>query len=141
MALLIQRVSGSYHNQYFFPYLAGVGISYNTFVWKPHLDAKAGMLRLVFGLGTRAVNRVDDDYPRIIALDDPLLRPNAESEEIIKFSQHKVDLLDTKENKLRTVGLLNLLNEQFDIELDLIATADRQTEQKMKQLGMKTKHA
>ena len=29
MGLLIQRVSGSYHRQYYFPELAGVGISYN----------------------------------------------------------------------------------------------------------------
>ena len=46
MALLVQRVSGSHKNGYFFPEVAGVGISHNTFVWKPELDPKAGMLRL-----------------------------------------------------------------------------------------------
>lgn len=63
MALLVQRVSGSYHDNYFFPDIAGVGFSYNTFVWKKTMDPKAGMLRLVLGLGTRAVNRTDGDYP------------------------------------------------------------------------------
>ena len=61
MGLLVQRVSGSYHRQYYFPELAGVGISYNTFVWDKHMDPKAGMLRLVLGLGTRAVDRVEGD--------------------------------------------------------------------------------
>ena len=52
MALLIQRVSGSHRKHYFFPDFAGVGLSYNTFVWKQGMDPKAGMLRLVYGLGT-----------------------------------------------------------------------------------------
>lgn len=38
MALLVQRVSGAYHKEYFFPDVAGVGISYNTFVWKNTMD-------------------------------------------------------------------------------------------------------
>ncbi len=42
MALLVQRVSGSYRNGYFFPDLAGVGMSHNAFVWKSDLDPNAG---------------------------------------------------------------------------------------------------
>jgi hypothetical protein len=137
MALLIQRVSGSYKAHYFFPDLAGVGVSYNTFVWKPHLDPKAGMLRLVFGLGTRAVDRVEDDYPQTIALDEPLLRPFSGNEDAIKFSQHNVDLLDTIENSLRTVSFSRLLEDNLDIRLDLIATRDYKTERKIKERGMK----
>ena len=34
MALLVQRVSGAYHRHYFFPEMAGVGLSHNPFVWK-----------------------------------------------------------------------------------------------------------
>lgn len=138
MALLVQRVSGSYKKSYFFPDLAGVGVSYNTFVWKSELDPKAGMLRLVFGLGTRAVERVEDDYPQIIALDQPLLHPYADRKDAKRFSQHNVDLLDTNQNCLRTVDLSELLNEKLDIKLDLIASPDRQAEQKMEELGMKT---
>ena len=85
MALLVQRVSGSHRKYYFFPELAGVGLSYNTFVWKKGLDPKAGMLRLVFGLGTRAVNRMENDYPRIVALDDPLIKPFAKPEDAGTF--------------------------------------------------------
>ena len=139
MALLVQRVSGSHKKQYFFPDLAGVGVSYNTFAWKPHLDPKAGMLRLVFGLGTRAVDRVEDDYPQTIALDEPLLRPYSVSEDAMKFSQHNVDLLDTSENSLKTVGLAKLLEDDLDIRLDLIGTRDYRMERKIKTMGMKAR--
>jgi len=134
MALLVQRVSGSYQNHYFYPDLAGVGVSYNTFVWKSDLDPKAGMLRLVFGLGTRAVDRVEDDYPQIIALDQPLLRPYSDVEDVMRFSQHNVDLLDAEENMLRTIDLPKLI-EETKVRLDLLASADRKAEQRMKELG------
>ncbi len=139
MALLVQRVSGSYKKSYFFPDLAGVGVSHNTFVWKPELDPKAGMLRLVFGLGTRAVDRVEDDYPQTIALDQPLLRPYADKDGQTKFSQHNADILDTNENCLRTVNVNELLNDELQINLDLIAESDPHIEQKMKELGMEAK--
>jgi len=139
MALLVQRVSGSYQNHYFFPALAGVGFSHNTFVWKSELDPKAGMLRLVFGLGTRAVERVEDDYPQIIALDQPLLRPYSEIEDVMKFSQHNVDLLDATEDKLRTLKVANLL-EEIDMKLDLVGSRDHRAERRMKELGMKSKN-
>jgi hypothetical protein len=141
MALLVQRVSGSYKKQYFFPDLAGVGVSYNTFVWKPEMDPKAGMLRLVLGLGTRAVERVEDDYPQTIALDEPLSKPYADKQDAKKFSQHKVDILDTQENCLRTIDLTEVINENLDIKLDLLAGQDRYTLQKMAELGMRGQHA
>ena len=139
MALLVQRVSGSYKNHYFFPDVAGVGTSYNAFVWKSTLDPKAGMLRLVFGLGTRAVERVEDDYPQVIALDQPLLHPYSGKKDERRFSQRSADLLDIKKNCLTTVNVNDLLNEKLDIKADLIATADYETEDKMKEAGMETK--
>ncbi|MEK7996388.1 MAG: PEP/pyruvate-binding domain-containing protein [Planctomycetota bacterium] len=135
MALLVQRVSGSYRNSYFFPELAGVGMSHNAFVWKPDLDPKAGMLRLVFGLGTRAVNRVEDDYPRIVALDQPLVRPISGMDDVRKYSQHRVDLLDTKENTLATIPFRQLLAEKLDIELNLIAVRDYELARQARQQG------
>jgi hypothetical protein len=141
MALLVQRVSGSYKKRYFFPDLAGVGVSYNTFVWKPEMDPKAGMLRLVLGLGTRAVERVEDDYPQTIALDEPLSRPYAEREDVKKFSQHKVDILDTQENCLRAIDLTEIIDENLGIKLDLLATQDCYTLQKMAELGIKGQQA
>ncbi len=135
MALLIQRVSGSYRNGYFFPDLAGVGFSHNTFVWNSEMDPKAGMIRLVFGLGTRAVNRVEDDYPRIVPLDAPLLRPVAGSEDVRKFSQHRVDLLDMQQNKQLTVDLQELLKGELNINLDMVAVRDFELARRAKQMG------
>ena len=121
MALLVQRVSGAYHSKFFFPDIAGVGISYNTFVWKNTMDPKAGMLRLVIGLGTRAVNRVEGDYPRIVALDEPLLKAHANIDDTKRFSQHEVDVLDISKNSIETVPFNDLLKEGVAIKLDLIA--------------------
>lgn len=136
MALLVQRVSGSQRKQYFFPDVAGVATSYNNFVWDSQLDPQAGMLRLVAGLGSRAVNRIGDDYPQIIALDAPRLRPYAGMDDAAKFSQHNIDLLDTKENRLKTVSLSDLIKKKIDIKLDLLAVRDPQTEQKMSNLHL-----
>ena len=136
MALLIQRVSGAYQKSYFFPTLAGVGVSYNTFVWRPHLDPKAGMLRLVFGLGTRAVNRVEDDYPQTIALDDPMIRPHSGRKDAKRFSQHKVDVLDARQNALVTVDLHDLLREAPEIPMmDVVVSRDYEAEDQMRQMG------
>ncbi|MBN2397027.1 MAG: PEP/pyruvate-binding domain-containing protein, partial [Deltaproteobacteria bacterium] len=141
MALLVQRVSGNRYGHYFFPDIAGVGLSYNTFVWKKEMDPKAGLLRLVFGLGTRAVNRVEGDYPRIAALDLPLLKPYAGMEDSRKFSQRDVDVLDIESNALETVELRKLTGEGLDLQLDRIALRDHEMNREMKERGMKGQEA
>ena len=125
MALLVQRVSGAYHGNYFFPAYAGVGISYNTFVWRHDIDPTAGMLRLVVGLGTRAVDRVEGDYPRVVALDQPLLVPLADPENRRRFTQHDVDVLDIAQNSWRTVPLAELQADGHTLPLELFADRDK----------------
>lgn len=132
MALLVQRVSGSHRNHYFFPDVAGVGLSFNVYVWNEQLDPKSGMLRAVFGLGTRAVNRVDGDYPRMVALDAPLRRPYAETEDLRKFSQHQVDVINTRRNILDTIPFEALIAEKIEIELDRVAIRDDEAASLMK---------
>ncbi len=124
MALLVQRVSGSHRQYYFFPDLAGVGLSYNAFVWQKEMNPQAGMLRIVFGLGTRAVNRVENDYPRIVALDAPLVKPYAKQADMQRFSQREVDILNLKENEFQSVPLPEVLNENYESHMDLIAERD-----------------
>ena len=124
MALLVQRVSGAHHKNYFFPDLAGVGFSHNTYVWNPNMDPKEGCLRLVFGMGTRAVNRVEGDYPRMVALSDPLLRPYAEKDDLRKYSQHEVDLINIKENEFRSVPFEKIISEKSYLDIDRIAVKD-----------------
>ncbi len=102
MALLVQRVSGANYGNLFFPQIAGVGFSYNPYVWDKAIDPKMGMIRLVFGLGTRAVDRTDDDYTRIVSLSAPTKRPESSIDELCRYAQRKVDLLDLKENKRLT---------------------------------------
>ena len=60
MALLVQRVSGSYYGSYYMPCAAGVGYSYSPYKFLEQIDPKAGMLRLVMGLGTSAVDREEN---------------------------------------------------------------------------------
>jgi hypothetical protein len=135
MALLVQRVSGSYHKSYFFPELAGVGLSYNPFVWKQGMEAKEGMIRLVFGLGTRAVNRIENDYPRIVSIDAPLVKPLVGMKDLWKYSQHFVDLLNLEENQLETVPLSELLEKEVPEKLDFIGIRNSEAIQTMKDLG------
>ncbi len=135
MALLVQRVSGSYHQHLYFPELAGVGVSYNTFVWDKTMDPRAGMLRLVLGLGTRAVDRVEDDYPRIVALDAPQKKPHKGFEDTRKFSQRDVDLLNINDNCLQTVSVLALTKQGIDIPWRRYAVQDKETMQLLERRG------
>jgi pyruvate, water dikinase len=108
MAILVQRVSGSAYKHYFFPSLAGVAFSRNLYAWSERIDPLKGMIRLVFGLGTRAVNRVGGDYPRMVAASHPQLRPET-GRQIVKYSQKNVDLLDLATNELSTCSLREVL--------------------------------
>ena len=100
MSLLVQRVSGACYGTLFFPQIAGVGLSRNPYVWNECIDPGAGVVRLVFGLGTRAVDRSDDDYTRIVALNAPDRRPEGDLDCVRQFSQRKVDLIDLEANHL-----------------------------------------
>lgn len=139
MALLVQRVSGAPHKNYFFPDLAGVGLSHNTYVWNPNMDPKEGMLRLVFGMGTRAVNRVEGDYPRMVALSDPLRRPYAEKDDLRKYSQHEVDLINTKENEFKNVPFEKIISEKSYTDVDRVAVKDYEAMRMMSEGGRQDK--
>ncbi len=110
MAILVQRVSGIPYKDYFFPSLAGVAFSRNLYAWTSRIDSNKGVIRLVFGLGTRAVNRVGGDYPRMIAVSHPQLRPEV-GMEIAKYSQHEIDLLDLETNKFVTLPTDEVLSK------------------------------
>lgn len=100
MAILVQRVSGSRFGPYFMPGAAGVGYSYSSYKWRPDMKADAGMLRLVMGLGTRAVDRTQNDYPRLVDLDKPASCAARDLSEKHKFSQRRLDVLDLEKNTL-----------------------------------------
>lgn len=121
MAILVQRVAGTAHGKYFFPTLAGVAFSRNLYAWTDRIDPRAGVVRLVFGLGTRAVNRVGRDYPRLIAVSHPELRPEIGNEVAI-YSQRDVDVLDQHDIAFRTVPLEDVLTAERHPRLHLLAS-------------------
>jgi pyruvate,water dikinase len=98
MAILVQRVSGMQYGSVFYPQLAGVGLSFNPYVWSSDIEPEAGVMRLVFGLGTRAVDRTDDDYTRVVALNVPFKRPEGTPDDVRKYTQRRVDYLDLQRN-------------------------------------------
>lgn len=100
MALLIMRVSGRRRGNTFFPQAAGVGLSYNPWAWHPDIDPEAGLTRLVFGLGTRAVDRADDDYTRLVSMSAPLRRPESSLDEQHDHSQRRMDVIDLETDTL-----------------------------------------
>ncbi len=124
MALLVQRVSGAmYGRNLYYPEIAGVGFSFNPYVWSRQIDPEAGMIRLVFGLGTRAVDRSDDDYTRVVALNAPERRPEANFDEVRQYSQRKVDVLDLEANQLVSLSFPQVVSRSPRVPVNLFASS------------------
>jgi hypothetical protein len=136
MAILIQRVSGDYYEDNFFPHIAGVGNSSNLYVWDKSVDGNAGMLRLVFGLGTRAVDRTEGDYVRIVSLDNPMRVPLIAYEDRMKFSQHYVDVLSLQENRHRAKPLEEIVVKDIKVKKDLFAGIDYELQERLQERGI-----
>ena len=124
MAILVQRVSGMPYRQYFFPTLAGIALSRNLYAWNDRIDPRQGIIRLVFGMGTRAVDRIDSDYPRMIAISHPGLRPEVGAK-VLKYSQHHVDLIDLEANQFSSRFLADVLGEADYPSLHLLVSTMR----------------
>ena len=138
MGLLVQRVSGLQRGDLFAPDIAGVGFSFNPYVWHEDIDPHAGLLRLVFGLGTRAVDRSDDDYTRIVALNAPMRTPESGRASGRKYSQRKVDLLDLNANHLASMDFSQVLKHTWDVTerpWKLFTARDAELERQMRNQG------
>ncbi|MDO5131547.1 MAG: PEP/pyruvate-binding domain-containing protein [Eubacteriales bacterium] len=110
MAILVQRVSGSYFGEYYFPCAAGVGYSYSAYRFLDSLDPAAGMLRLVMGLGTGAVDRTQGSYPRLVSLDLPEALPYKNGAEHHKYSQRSLDVIDREKGTLEQISFYKIEN-------------------------------
>jgi hypothetical protein len=128
MALLVMRVSGEMEGRKFFPHMAGVGFSFNPYAWSEYIDPKAGVVRLVFGLGTRAVDRSDDDYTRVVALNAPSRRPEANFDEVRQHAQRRVDYLDLEANQLVSGDFTELVTGHPGLPLKMVASQDTSEE-------------
>jgi len=125
MSLLVMRVSGCMSGRYFYPHVAGVGFSFNPYAWSETIDPRAGVMRLVFGLGTRAVDRSDDDYTRIVALNAPERRPESSFDEVCQYAQHRMDYLDLEANQLVSGYFTDVTRDSHELPVEMFATEDR----------------
>ena len=123
MAILIQRVEGFRYGRYFFPPVAGVAFGRNPFRWSRRIRREDGFLRMVWGLGTRAVDRVANDYPRMVALSHPQLRPEVTAAEIRKYSQRFVDVIDLEDNSCKTLPVAEVIDADYP-SVELLASVD-----------------
>ncbi len=135
MALLVQRVSGSTHGDFFFPQLAGVIYSFNPYVWSREIEPHAGVMRLVFGLGTRAVDRWDDDYTRVVAMNAPERRPESSFDAVKRHTQRRVDVLDLRRNTAASSHFQDLVTACPSLPVELVAARDRLAERDAREKG------
>ena len=111
MGILLQEVVGTKSGKYFFPSFAGVAFSKNEFRWSPRIKREDGLVRLVPGLGTRAVDRTGDDYPVLVVPGQPELRVNVAVDEVIRYSPSQMDVINLETNSFETVRVEELLKE------------------------------
>jgi pyruvate,water dikinase len=111
MGILIQECVGTRAGKYFLPAFAGVAFSKSEFRWSARIRREDGLVRLVPGLGTRAVDRVADDYPILLVPGKPSLRANVEVDEIVRYSPRWLDVINLESGTLETKRIEDLVGE------------------------------
>ncbi len=111
MGIMIQEVVGRRIGPYYFPAYAGVGFSQNEFRWSSRIKKQDGLARMVPGLGTRAVDRLSNDYPILAAPGKPGLRVNTSLDEIIRYSPKMMDVINLETGSFETVDVQHVLKE------------------------------
>jgi len=111
MGVMLQEVVGTQVGRYYLPAFGGVAFSHNEFRWSPRINRADGLLRIVPGLGTRAVDRLSDDYPVLFSPGQPGLRVNVTPDEILRYSPTRVDLINLDANRFATVLIADLLQQ------------------------------
>ena len=135
MALLIQRVSGSYYGSYYMPCAAGVGYSYSPYRVMKDSDPAQGMLRLVMGLGTSAVDRTEGSYPRIVNLDMPEKSSYSSSADKHKFSQGKAEVINMASRTLEKLAYDKLENDIPKYLENVLLEHDYEAESRLREMG------
>ena len=137
MALLIQRVSGSYYGSNYMPCAAGVGYSYSPYRIMKDSDPCAGMLRLVMGLGTSAVDRTEGSYPRIVNLDMPQKTSYSSSADKHRFSQGKAEVIDMNEKMLKKLPLEKMESDIPSYLERILLEHDYDAESRLREMGQR----
>ncbi len=105
MGIMIQEVVGQKFGKYFFPAFAGVAFSNNEFRWSPRIKREDGLIRVVPGLGTRAVDRIPDDHPVLVAPGQPNLRLHQTTQDVLGYSPKSMDVMNLSTNTFETVSV------------------------------------
>ena len=111
MGILIQQVIGTKIGKYYFPAYGGVAFSRNEFRWSSRIRTKDGLIRLVPGLGTRAVDRLGDDFPVLAAPGQPGLRVNTSVDETVRYAPQFMDVINLEEERIETVKVEDIIRE------------------------------
>ena len=134
MSILVQRVSGSRYDGFFMPCTAGVGYSaspYRMGSEKP----KRGMLRLVMGLGTAAVDRRTGSYPRLVSLDNPMKVLNTDVNNRQQFSQRIVDAISSESNDVEGFDAMKIGSAVPRYLKNMIYSHNYETESRLRERG------
>ncbi|HHW02450.1 MAG TPA: phosphoenolpyruvate synthase [Thermoanaerobacterales bacterium] len=109
MAVIIQELFGKRRGGGFYPEVAGVGFSENYRRFTERIRKEDGVVRVVFGLGTKSTSR---GYARTFSLTNLSLRPEGNNaQEIAKYSQETFDMLNMETGHLESYNI----NERLDI--------------------------
>lgn len=111
MAIIIQEVVGERVGDYYFPSFAGVGFGFNEYRWSPRIKKEDGLLRIVPGLGTRAVDLLSNDYPVLICPGNPGIKVNPEPKEALRYAPRMMDVINLKTNSFETINISTLLKK------------------------------
>ena len=114
MGIIIQQVVGRRVGKYFFPAFAGVAFSHNEFRWSPRLKREDGIVRMVTGLGTRAVDRMGSDFPFMLSPGQPNLKVNVTPEQVAHYAQHAMDVINLDTGRFESLPVAEVIKGSGD---------------------------
>ena len=136
MSILVQRVSGSRYDGFFMPCAAGVGYSMSPYRIG-NVKSESGMLRLVMGLGTAAVDRRTGSYPRMVSLDAPSRIIHTTMSDQQQYSQRIVDGVSLETGEVEGFDPLKISDKFPFYQKKLVYSHNSDTERMFRERGQK----
>ncbi len=102
---MIQEVVGTRVGRYFLPAFSGVAFSNNEFRWSPRIRREDGLLRIVPGLGTRAVDRLVGRLPGPARAGTAGPARQRDADESCRYSPRKIDVINLETRRFETVEI------------------------------------
>jgi hypothetical protein len=91
---------------------------------------------MVFGMGTRAVDREADDYARFVNLNTPTAPQMVEYGDEYRYSQHKVDVISLADNAFITLPLEKLSKYSMHTDPALFMEPDTAMAARFREMGL-----